>query len=75
MPGEIIDRPNPQPLASHIPDLVNELTVKLEKIKINDNDLKGLEEFRRASNYIAAGKLSLIGCSITKVYSYDISGG
>ena len=55
MPGEVIDRPNPRALASHIPESVLELSVQLEKIKINDADLKGLEEFRRASNYIAAG--------------------
>lgn len=58
MPGEIIDRPNPQALASLIPDSVNELSIKLEKLQIPDDDLKGLEEFRRASNYIAAGKHS-----------------
>lgn len=58
MPGEVIDRPNPQPLASQIPENVLELSVKLEKMKINDEDLKSLEEFRRASNYIAAGKVS-----------------
>ena len=58
MPGEVIDRPNPQALASHIPDEVLSLSVKLEKIKLNDADLKGLEEFRRAANYIAAGKFS-----------------
>lgn len=56
MPGEVIDRPNPQPLASKIPESVLELSVKLEKISLSDADLKGLEEFRRASNYIAAGK-------------------
>lgn len=59
MPGEEIDRPNPKPLASHIPESVLELSVKLEKLEINDADLKGLEEFRRASNYIAAGELEL----------------
>ena len=56
MPAEILDRPNPQPLPSHIPDEVLNLSVKLDKLDISDADLKGLEEFRRASNYIAAGK-------------------
>jgi len=32
------------------------LAVQLEKIKLNDADLRGLDEFRRASNYIAAGE-------------------
>ena len=56
MPGEIIDRPNPQPLPSHIPDHVTDLAIKLQNVKLSDGDLQGLDEFRRASNYIAAGK-------------------
>lgn len=56
MPGEIIDRPNPQPLPSHISEDVLELSVKLDKLQLSENDLKGLEEFRRAANYIAAGE-------------------
>jgi xylulose-5-phosphate/fructose-6-phosphate phosphoketolase len=59
MPGEVIDRPNPQPLASQIPDGVLELPIKLQKININDADLKGLQEFRRASNFIAAAMIFL----------------
>ncbi|TVY81580.1 putative phosphoketolase, partial [Lachnellula suecica] len=59
MPGEIIDRPNPQALTSHIPDEVLNLSVKLQKLALNDADLKGLEEFRRASNYIAAAMIFL----------------
>ncbi len=59
MPGEVIDRPNPQPSASQIPDTVLELSVKLQKINLSDEDLKGLEEFRRASNYIAAAMIFL----------------
>jgi xylulose-5-phosphate/fructose-6-phosphate phosphoketolase len=55
MPGEEIDRANPQALASLIPDAVLDLSVKLEKMKLDEADLKGLELFRRASNYIAAG--------------------
>lgn len=56
MPGEIIDRPNPQPLASNIPDHVQDLAVKLKNIELSDGDLQGLDEFRRAGNFIAAGK-------------------
>lgn len=56
MPGEVIDRPNPQPLASNIPDHVQDLAIKLQNVELNKAELKGLEEFRRASNYIAAGK-------------------
>lgn len=60
MPGEIIDRPNPQATPSSIPDSVLDLSVKLNKININDADLRGLEEFRRASNYIAAGMFGVL---------------
>lgn len=60
MPGEVIDRPNPKALPSLIPDNVMELSVKLEKMQLSDADLKGLEEFRRASNYIAAGQYILL---------------
>jgi xylulose-5-phosphate/fructose-6-phosphate phosphoketolase len=56
MPGEEIDRPNPQPLPSHIPDSVSSLAVKLERLQISQNDIQALQDFRRASNYIAAGK-------------------
>ena len=55
MPGEVIDRPNPQPLPSHIEDHVLSLAVKLDKAKLDLSILKGLQEFRRAANYIAAG--------------------
>jgi xylulose-5-phosphate/fructose-6-phosphate phosphoketolase len=56
MPGEVIDRPNPPPLASHISSEIMGLAVQLEKIKLNDADLRGLDEFKRAANYIAAGE-------------------
>ena len=70
MPGEVIDRPNPQPLASHIPDSVLELSVKLEKVALSDVDLKGLEEFRRASNYIAAGEFRTLLKNIPTVQRF-----
>lgn len=57
MPGEEIDRPNPQPLPSQIDDHVLQLAVKLDKTKLNEPTYTGLQEFRRAANYIAAGEL------------------
>jgi hypothetical protein len=74
MPGEVIDRPNPQAPPSNIPDTVNELAVKLEKIDISEDDLRGLEEFRRASNYIAAGEFPATKkpSSISNGTSYDL---
>jgi len=72
MPGEVIDRPNPQAIASHIPDEVLSLSVKLQKMSLSDEDIRGLEEFRRASNYIAAGKFEeFCSRSITDSSSYD----
>ena len=56
MPGEEIDRPNPQPLPSHIDDHVLQLVVRLDKTKLDQPVYTGLQEFRRAANYIAAGE-------------------
>lgn len=56
MPGEVIDRPNPQPLASNIPEDVRSLSVKLEASKLDEATSEGLQVFRRAANYIAACK-------------------
>lgn len=57
MPGEEIDRPNPKALPSHLPDYVDQLAVQLEKIQLSKEELKGLEDFRRAANYIAAAMI------------------
>lgn len=59
MPGEEIDRPNPQPLPSNIDDHVLSLAVKLDKTKLDESTYTSLQEFRRAANYIAAGKHSV----------------
>lgn len=56
MAGEEIDRPDPKALPSQIPDAVLELAVKLDLMALDDETLRGLDEFRRASNYIAAGE-------------------
>ena len=56
MPGEVIDRPNPEPLPSHLPDYVTQLAVQLEKVTLSENINVALQEFRRAACYIAAGK-------------------
>ena len=54
MPGEVIDRPNPQPLPSRLDDSVLSLAVKLENVRLDESDYNGLQSFRRAANYIAA---------------------
>jgi len=57
MPGEQIDRPNPSPLPSTIPDNVLELAVQLQRKPLLDDDRDGLRQFQRAACYIAAGEL------------------
>ncbi|KAI9852250.1 MAG: hypothetical protein M1838_001292 [Thelocarpon superellum] len=59
MPAEVIDRPNPQPLPSRIPDEVLALSVKLDKTKLDHETSQSLDEFRRAANYIAAAMIFL----------------
>lgn len=55
MPGEVIDRPNPGPSPSHLPDEVLSLGVKLDVTPLKGDTLKGIRTFRNAANYIAAG--------------------
>lgn len=55
MPGEIIDKPNPAPLPSHIPDLVDQLQVKLERTTLEQPACDALFQYRQAAAYIAAG--------------------
>ncbi|EFE35638.1 uncharacterized protein ARB_05682 [Trichophyton benhamiae CBS 112371] len=54
MPGEVIDRPNPRPPPSQLPDSVDELRVQLQTVKLDDGVRRSLEKFRRATDYIAA---------------------
>lgn len=55
MPGEIIDRPNPGPSPSLIPDVVLSLAVELEKTKLDGTSIKAIQRYRAAACYIAAG--------------------
>lgn len=57
MPGEVIDRPNPEPLPSHLPDDVLSLAVKLDKTTLPEPHNAQFAAFRRAASYIAAGKI------------------
>jgi xylulose-5-phosphate/fructose-6-phosphate phosphoketolase len=67
MPGEVIDHPNPEALASSLPDSVNELAVRFEKTPLSKEDALSIKEFRRAACYIAAGSFSR---SKILLYSY-----
>ncbi|OQD77846.1 hypothetical protein PENDEC_c002G01690 [Penicillium decumbens] len=59
MPGEVIDRPNPQPLPSHLPDYVENLKIKLNNGPLDQKACDALIKFRRAACYIAAAMIFL----------------
>ncbi len=78
MPGQFIDRPNPQPVASSIPDNVSSLIVQLEKTKLDEKTSSGLQHFRRAANYVTAGEKHVKvqaapGVAVHMLASYDFS--
>jgi xylulose-5-phosphate/fructose-6-phosphate phosphoketolase len=55
MPGEEIDKPNPEALPSHLPEMLDQLMVKLDLISLEQSACDALVKFRRAACYIAAG--------------------
>lgn len=57
MPGEVIDKPNPEPLPSHLPAMLDDLMVKLDLVALEQSACDALIKFRRAACYIAAGEL------------------
>lgn len=56
MPGEEIDRPNPPPLPSHLPEQTLDLVAKPEKTKLDEDVVRSLKDFQSAACYIAAGE-------------------
>ncbi|KAI5294803.1 hypothetical protein KEM52_003161 [Ascosphaera acerosa] len=59
MPGQYIDRPNPGPVQSHLPESVLDLAVKLPRKPLDKPDQEALHKFRRAATYIAAAMIFL----------------
>ncbi|KAJ5577612.1 Transketolase C-terminal/Pyruvate-ferredoxin oxidoreductase domain II [Penicillium hispanicum] len=59
MPGEVIDRPNPQPLPSHLPDGLENLHIELPHDVLDQKACDALLRFRRAALYIAAAMIFL----------------
>ena len=57
MPGEVIDRPNPAPLDSHLPDAVLDLARKAPKKALDKKIAQSLNDFQHAACYIAGCKL------------------
>lgn len=66
MTGEIIDRPNPGPSPSHLPDSLLDLAIKLEYKKLSEEDANSIAMFRAASNYIAAAMIFLSDNALLK---------
>lgn len=62
MPGEVIDRPNPPPLPSRLPDDILKLAVKPEQKPLDEDVAKSLVNFQNAACYIAAGEQPLSNC-------------
>lgn len=63
---EKVKNPGPKPADSQVPDVVKTLTVDLAKAKLDSDTSRGLRDFRRAADYIAAGELyhHWLKCSI-----------
>jgi len=60
MPGEEIDRPNPPPDPSHLPDSLLSLAVKIDtKNALDEKQLIAVQNFRRCADYIAAAMIFL----------------
>ena len=60
MPGEVLDRPNPPPGKSQLPDSILEYHVDLDYANtLTPNELQAITKFRRAADYIAAAMIFL----------------
>lgn len=59
MPGEVIDRPNPEAKPSHLPDSILSLSKQLERSALSEDVNTSLKTFRRAACYIAAAMIFL----------------
>ena len=60
MPGEILDRPNPPPGKSQLPDSILEYHVNLESVNtLTPEELQAITKYRRAADYIAAAMIFL----------------
>lgn len=80
MPGEVIDRPNPQAPPSHIPDVVQQLQVQLQRTSLDQSACDALMKFRRAASYIAAGEFNALAIHTlseltASLYSDDFPAG
>ena len=56
MPAQELLQANPPADASQIPDEILKFKVEIPKDVLSPTDLKSIQDFRRAADYIAAGK-------------------
>jgi xylulose-5-phosphate/fructose-6-phosphate phosphoketolase len=62
MPAQLLAQANPPPDPSRLPDSVLECRVQLDiKNALLEDELKAIQMYRRAANYIAAG---LFNCCV-----------
>ncbi|KAF8920240.1 phosphoketolase [Mucidula mucida] len=67
MPGQVLYQANPQPDPSLLPDSILEFSVKLDtKNYLPQDELKAVQKFRRAADYIAAAMIFLNGNVLLK---------
>ncbi|KAM0436590.1 hypothetical protein ACHAPT_002298 [Fusarium lateritium] len=59
MPGEVIDRPNPAPLESQLPDDVLDLASKPPKKALDKSVAQSLKDFQQAACYLAGSMIFL----------------
>ena len=60
MPAEILDRPNPPPGKSHLPDSILDLHVHIHTNDVlTAEELRAIAKFRRMADYIAAAMIFL----------------
>jgi xylulose-5-phosphate/fructose-6-phosphate phosphoketolase len=59
MPGEMLYRPDPQPLPSRMPEYVDNLLVKLDKPNLSPEINSALQKYWRTANYIVAAMIFL----------------
>ena len=74
MPGQEISQPNPPPGASLLSDdvLFQSVQLKTENY-LPPDELKAVQAFRRAADYVAAGKLSIIVACSTCLSSSNVA--
>lgn len=77
MPGEVIDRPNPAPLDSHLPDNTLDLAYTPPKKQLDKKIAQSLKDFRNAALYIAGCKRDqpqvwVWSTRLTSISSHDL---